>query len=162
MRSMAEVEQELRAFPDTLFYQKPAPDVWCAAEIADHLHQTDRAIIRLLEAPDGPLTDRDPAGKEQEINTRFSDMGKKYQAFGTLIPSGPHPEKSSLFPRMEEDKALLIGLMESRNPFTVCTVFEHRAFGFMTRIEWILFLAEHNRRHIRQLQRLAARIKSVS
>jgi len=144
-----------------------APGQWSIADVVEHLNALEdlfvnRIVARLLEAPGTPPTEdadtRDARviGLERNPSTRIVEYGRESlaEAPPATRPTGRHTIDESL-ERFVANRERTIRVLQSV-PNLREYVFDHRGFGPLDGYQWLLFIAAHTERHLRQIETLKA------
>ncbi len=141
--------------------RRPAPDVWSPAELLEHLRLVEAGSARLLarrlerarEAGLGPETDPRSRLGAAALADLADDAERKTAPEPVAPPAGVRAAdaEAGLAATREQLRALLAaadGLALGRVRAT------HLRFGELDFYAWLEFLALHERRHVRQMERL--------
>ncbi len=147
---------------------RPEPEQWSIALVIDHLAVAERlflerAVPRMLAAP--PTANySDPKELDILILTVEPDRSVRIAVEGRLSlaeapalvrPSGDRIPAES-FEAFLSGRARTIAFLESPPVSLRQHATEHLGFGLLDGYQWILFLAAHTERHIRQIRELRA------
>ncbi len=145
----------------------PAPGRWSIADVVDHLTTfedlfVNRIVARLLEAPrtipadDTGTRDARVIGLERNPSTRTVEPGRESLADAppSIRPTGRRPLDESV-ERFLANRERTIRVLQSV-PNLREHVIDHRAFGPLDGYQWLLFVAAHTERHLRQIEALRA------
>ena len=153
-RQLLSVIQE---FPETKFNTLPSGDEWSAGQVCEHLIKVETGTLRLYTGKTESC-DRDPEEKITTIKKRLGDRDTKMSAFGPIIPDENPKNKTKVLEKLQDIRQRLTSLIEVHELTELVLGFDHPLFGRLTRIEWIYFSIYHSRRHIYQIQEIAAGI----
>ena len=146
--------------PDTR-ERRPSPESWTPAEVLEHLRLTEagsaallaRRLQRAREAGLGAETDHRSRRAAPELSAFVID-GPPRAAPDVVRPSGDvraadaeaglRASRAALDAVMQEASGLALGDVKAR----------HIGLGEIDFYQWLLFIAEHERRHLRQLNQL--------
>lgn len=153
--------------PTQQWTDRPAPDRWSISHILEHLHRVEKGTAALLAKR---IAKAREAGHPAETETssvlgtldRFSvsDRGRKLVAPETVDP-GDAPDRETVERRLAESRAALLAAIESGDGLALGDIrHTHLRFGELNLYEWILFVAEHERRHAEQAAETAAGLTS--
>lgn len=164
---MAELDasrEELRALiaslpPETL--TTPAGDGWSIAQILEHLAIVEDGsgrmfsrLVKEVEASGARETESDSVlGLNDRYQIAVSDQ--RFMAPEGIRPNaGLSPEESMA--RLDASRTRLKQAMQRASGLALGTVsMPHPAFGPFTAYQWLLATAQHERRHMRQIRRIA-------
>ena len=137
---------------------KAAPDRWSVAEVAEHIAVSEDFVYQIVTAKalkSPPATEEQKAltkGKDEVIPRAVPDRSRKFQAPEPIVPTGK-------FADIEETRKAFVALRDRTIAFIEKTnvslrdyVAPHPAMKEMDAYQWILFLAAHSERHLKQLQ----------
>ncbi|MDQ3135946.1 MAG: DinB family protein [Acidobacteriota bacterium] len=150
---------------------RPAEDVWCVAEIAEHLSISEQQMVKLVgmllakadtsaaaAAPAGSDggAGRQPHAMEPFTLDHFAEQvrGVKITAPERVRPCGTIPLADSLA-KMSETRAALSALrprLEAADHSAA--LYPHPAFGPINAYQWLAVIGLHDERHLRQLELL--------
>jgi len=149
------------ALPPDTRERRPSPESWTPAEVIEHLRLTEAGSAALLakrlqrarEAGLGAETDHRSRLGAVEVS-EFVINGPPRVAPDVVRPApdvraadaeaGLRASRAALDQVMREASGLALGDVKAR----------HVALGEIDFYQWLLFIAEHERRHLRQLARL--------
>lgn len=137
---------------DDIFNVKPAPEKWSPGEAAEHIYLTEMLITRMLRGKGVPAQ-REPDANLAPFLDKFTDLELKLTAFGPIIPGSKPKEKGELIKKIEGNRSLMAGYIDSHDLTELLTAFKHPLFGELTRYEWIMFNIHHGERHRLQIVR---------
>ncbi|MDQ3585122.1 MAG: DinB family protein [Acidobacteriota bacterium] len=149
---------------------RPADDVWCAADIAEHLSITEGQIVKLMnkllaKADSNAATDTTDSGDANTAQTppafpftldHFAEKVRdiKINAPESVRPCGTIPLADSLA-KLRESRAALHALRPRLEAADLSAVlFPHPAFGPINAYQWLAVTGLHEARHLKQLERL--------
>jgi hypothetical protein len=161
-----EVLGALRGITDAQWTFKPEPGVWSVADNMEHIIIVQERILgpvrdRLAAAP-CPAADRDCQAVDQIVMDRFPNRLTKFQGPESVHPNGGLA-LSEAVGRVAENTRRFIDYLESTNdlrqhaiesaPLKAMTRGEHE---FMDGYQWILAVAAHTERHVKQILEVKA------
>lgn len=136
---------------------RPAPDKWSPADLAEHLALSEEVMPRLArKALSEPGLARD-AGQVRELDAEIVDSMKDDAWHGNAtesirprhtFPGGP--AAAAAF--MERRERTIDYVRDTDDPLREHT-FPHPAYGPLDGYQWLLMLAHHSDRHVRQIER---------
>jgi hypothetical protein len=136
---------------------KPAPDRWSVAEVAEHITAAEQfifeeAVQKLLQGPKAdPQAIAKTKGKDEIIPQRVPDRSRRVQAPEPIVPVGRFANRAELTAAFRERRDRTIEFIEKTQAELRSYVAPHPALGEIDAYQWVLFLAAHTDRHIRQL-----------
>ena len=163
-RTRASLEDTVAALAPEAAARRPAADAWSPAEVVDHLARVERSIIRLLSK----LVARgveEGIGPEDSVESvvgrldryRLSDAQfRRVESPERLRPT-PAAELGPALGALREARAELHRLLAAADGMALGRLkAPHQAVGELDFYEWVLFLAQHEERHRRQIAAAAA------
>ena len=143
--------EELSAFSDHHFFQRPAEGSWSAGEIAEHI------LLLETRSNEGMLTAR-PGNRPFDLKIipmrdGLREDEKKYAAPSIVFPKGESKNKESLLDALVQQREVLKSMIRQMD-LSLITEFRHPVIGSMSRLEWVYFHIYHTERHVRQLRSL--------
>jgi uncharacterized damage-inducible protein DinB len=152
------------AVPTELWTERPAPDRWSISHILEHLHRVEKGAAALLakriakarEAGHPPETETSSVLGTLERFGVSDRRGRPLVSPETVDPKEA-PDRQTVEQRLAESRAALLAAIESGDGLALGDIrHTHGRFGELTLYEWILFVAEHERRHVEQVAETAA------
>lgn len=137
---------------------KAGPDRWSVAEVAEHIAVSEEFIFqivteKLLKGP--AATGEQKAltkGKDEIIPKAVPERSQKFQAPEPIVPTGK-------FANLDETRRAFLTARDRTIEFVEKTdlslrdyVAPHPALKELDAYQWILLLAAHTERHLKQLQ----------
>jgi hypothetical protein len=148
--------------------RRPAPDQWSPAELLEHLRLVEGGSTRLLarrlerarEAGLGPET---ASGSRLDALDRFGIAAgtARLVAPELVTPTGP-VRAADAEAGLAETRAALRALLAAADGLALGEVrATHARFGDLDMYQWLVFLAQHERRHAAQLARMRAALAAA-
>ncbi|GAB4040712.1 DinB family protein [Spirosoma gilvum] len=148
----SELLQLLSPLSEDELNRVPFEESWTAAQLGDHLSKAYN-IMGILTATTAP-PDRPFDEKLAGLQALFLNYSIKMKSAPEITPdSGPF-EKAELIGRLTTQTQLLVSYAEHNDLTLLCLNGAIPQVGTLTRYEWLLFLAVHTQRHIRQLKNI--------
>ena len=146
------------AVPAADLERRPTPDGWSVAEIVDHLARVEGGTARLLtkrverarESGVGPDEGADPV-RDRLAHVDVAGSPTTREAPEIVRPRPGVSAESALAALRDSREALLGTLREADGVDLSRVVATHAALGELDGYQWILFVAEHEARHARQI-----------
>ena len=148
-----------RGLTDAQWNHRPGPDKWSPAELAEHIALSEEVMPRLArKALSEPVISRDDA-QVRELDAEIIDSMKDDAWHGNstesirpkhAFPSGPAAAAAFLERRAQTTNYV----RDTDDPLREHT-FPHPAYGPLDGFQWLLMLAHHSDRHVRQIERAA-------
>jgi hypothetical protein len=144
-------------------HNEPPAGRWSALEIAYHVHIVERGVARGLQKRLATLEKPAPPAPQDEMRTQwarshtaFLDRTRTLPAPEAVLPLNPPPIEDVL-KLLAESRAALIAAAESASYDELsAVVMPHPAFGLLRGPLWLNMIAEHEVRHIEQMQELGS------
>jgi hypothetical protein len=138
---------------------KPSPEQWSAAECIEHVAVVEQSLVRTIQrlASGPPGTEEQLAstrGKEELILKAVPTRRGKVQAPEPARPSNRWSDTAALVASFTEIRDRTILYVQSTDHPLRRVTHSHIVFGPLDGYQWLLFLAAHSERHLRQLQEL--------
>lgn len=138
---------------------RPSEDSWSVAEITEHLAIIEERLSKLFPVM---LTRAEAAGLQRTAGQPFRPVSvkelverskrEKYTAPETARPTGRVSVADSLA-RMEHSREAIRALRPRLEALELTGVtYPHPVFGPLDPYQWLLFLAAHEARHLRQIE----------
>ncbi len=127
---------------------------WTAAQVADHITQSNMSIIRALILK-GTKINRDPGEKIPELKEVFLDFTTKLQSPGFILPTQETYERTMLLALLAHS---ITKIKETAKQADLSEMIRHPAFGDITKFEILHFVLYHTQRHIHQLENILREI----
>ncbi|MCC6538976.1 MAG: DinB family protein [Bryobacterales bacterium] len=137
---------------------RPAPDAWSMAEIAEHLAVTEEVVMKTVEqALAAPAASAEKkagtAGKDDLVMRAVPNRSRKVQAPEPVQPTGQRwATREALVAEFKVRRDRTIAFIEKTNRELRAHIAPHPALGPLDSYQWILFLAAHTERHVRQMR----------
>ena len=142
---------------DTQWNHRPAPDKWSPAELAEHIALSEEVMPRLArKALSEPAIPRDEAQvreQDAEIIDSMKDDAWHGNAPESIKPKHTFvngPAAAATF--LERRARTMSYVRDTDDPLREHT-FPHPAYGPLDAYQWLLMLAHHSDRHVRQIER---------
>lgn len=146
-QAVAGLSAEQRSF-------RPAAGRWSVADCVEHLtvveNFTLKRIQNALEQP--PADHLDTNGKDQVILDNVPGRARRVQAPEVVIPTGRWPDWNELLRQFEVTRQRTIDFARETQVDLRSRAFPHPFLGPLDCYQWLLFLAMHCERHVRQME----------
>jgi len=144
---------------------RPSDEQWSVSEILEHLHRVERGTAALLAKR---IADARGAGHPAEAETgsvlgtldefRVSDLDRKLVAPDRVRPTD-NPDRETVERLLAESRAALEAAIASGDGLALGSIrHTHLRFGELDLYQWLLFVAEHEKRHTAQLREVARQL----
>jgi len=133
---------------------RPSPDAWCVAEIAEHLVLVARNVGGMVRGPllDTPPTDEPKEAIEDLLRRRLPDRTRKATAPEGATPVGTWSSSMALVSAYVAAREELLEWLRTTDAPLRRHRLPHFRFGVMDGVEWLVFLAAHDLRHVAQVE----------
>jgi DinB superfamily len=132
-----------------------AADRWSVANCVEHVTVVEGNILRniqkLLQAPP-PAEKPDTAGKDQMILERVPARATRVKGPAAAMPQGRWPNFDELLREFEATRDRTHAFAATTEGDLRAFAFPHPFLGPLDGYQWLLFLAAHCERHVRQME----------
>jgi hypothetical protein len=140
---------------------EPHAGRWSALEIAYHVHIIERGVVRglqkklaSLEKPAPPALQDEIRGQWRHNHAGFINRAIKLTAPDAVLPLNP-PSMEDVLTLLAESRSGLLTVIDSSSYDELAAVtMPHPIFGRMNGQLWLDMVAQHEARHIEQMQEL--------
>lgn len=147
-------------FDPDAFMQKPNNGGWSAAEVAEHLSISDKsAYIAMIKNP--VPSDRNPLEKYALFEERRKAASARYEAPDAARPTGKFKNPEEAIESWHSTRLRIMELIKTEDLTMTCGGFEHPKLGWMTRLEWLVFMTWHGDHHRNQLIRIKDNLENA-
>ncbi len=138
----------------------PSPDGWSIGEILHHLQLIETSVSRLV----GRLlehAERDDMGPDKRTDSVLGSLDRfaiesapqKVAAPTAFIPQKGSSQKD-LLEGLAKSRGALLAVVERAGAFDLSQVsFPHPVLGRIDGYQWLLYVAQHELRHLHQIER---------
>jgi hypothetical protein len=140
--------------------QRPAPDRWSPGEILHHLQLTELSVVRLLErqVERAEKMGLGPDSGRTSLLHSLDDLSIERVRQKLVSPEGVRPAhgmtRLALLDGLAASRAALLVQAEKADAFDLSQLHApHPAFGRLDMYQWILFIGQHELRHLHQIER---------
>lgn len=151
----------LTSFSHEDFNKLPFEGSWTAGQVAEHLFKSLSGIPGLLRGRTMP-SNRNSFEKTDAIREIFLDFTTRMESPEFILPTDIPKDPGVLIKSFEGVFKDLEQLMQDADLTMICLDFPFPGLGEFTGWEWICFAACHTKRHTRQINNIAQRLKSLS
>ena len=157
------------AVPADRWQTRPADGRWSVSEIFEHLHRVERGAAAVVAKRVAKArAEGHPAETETSsvLGTldgfRVSELDRKLVAPDVVAPT-ENPDRDTATGQLAGSRAALLAAMEHGDGLALGAIrHTHLRFGELDLYQWILFVAEHERRHEAQLRDVVRQLAPVS
>lgn len=135
------------------FIQQPSVESWSAAQVTEHIYAFDEMVKNLLKG-NTKASDRILDEKVNNIQVAMSNRMRTIKAPDFIVPTGTMNDQQLVITKLIGVRKEICKTIETKDLSLLCLDFVHKSFGEMTRLEWIVFLIEHTKRHFHQYQKI--------
>jgi len=141
--------------------RRPSPDAWSPGEILHHLLLMEKAVVRLLERLIAKA-ERDGAPPGQHTGSLLGILDSfdvEYSPAHIQAPEGfkptPGVARQELLGGLAESRATFLELAARAEHVDLGRVhFPHPVLGLLDGYQWMLYLGQHELRHLHQMERI--------
>jgi hypothetical protein len=138
---------------------KPAPDKWSPADLAEHIALSEEVMPRLarkaLGEPAMPRAEGEVREQDAEIVDSMKDDAWHGNATESIRPKHSFPNGPAAAASFLERRARTLDYVRDTDDPLRDHTFPHPAYGPLDGFQWLLMLAHHSDRHVRQIERAA-------
>ena len=138
---------------------RPASDRWSVAEVAWHLHRVEKGIARLIAKR---VAEARALGHPAEAETtsvlgtlddrHVMDRNRRIQAPTHVAPNDV-PDPATVQRQLDESRAMLRSAVAEADGLALGGITHpHPALGDIDLYQWILFVGQHEARHVEQIE----------
>ena len=161
--------QKAEAIPADRFVQRPVPDRWSAAELLEHLSRVEASCSRVVAKMTAEARTNGVNAEQGESSVlgalddrHVTDRSRRLEAPSIVAPEGGFT-RDRAFEALAESRAQLRRAIAGADGIALGEVhFPHRVFGDLDLYQWILFVGQHEQRHIPQLDEIADQLGSTA
>lgn len=140
---------------------RPATDAWTITENLDHLHLSERQIVKLIKlsvmkaASDAPVHNKNAS--EDEWLTSLDRFGietvtRKLKAMERITPRAGLT-KDEVLESLRSSRAELIEAASAAASFDLARIlYPHPFLGDFNLYQWVRFIGKHELRHLNQIE----------
>ncbi len=158
--SAARFRAATEGLTDAQWNRKPAPDKWSPADVAEHIALSEEVMPRLarkaLNEPAMPRDDAQVREQDAEIVESMKDDAWHGSATESIRPKHTFPNGAAAAATFLERRARTMDYVRDTDDPLREHTFPHPAYGPLDGFQWLLMLAHHSDRHVRQIERAAA------
>ncbi len=151
------------ALPRERWSERATPDRWSVAEILWHLQRVETNISGLIAKrtakarEEGHPSESDHSSVLGALDaTEVTNRARKINAPGTVSPT-EIPGSDAVVEMLEVSRELMRKTLASADGLALGSITHtHPAFGELDLYQWILFVAQHERRHAEQISETIA------
>ena len=152
--------------PGSDWATRPRPELWSVSDVFEHLHRVERGCARLIAKR---ATEARAAGHPPELESdsvmgsldfaQLLDRDRKATAPERVAPEGGWSRDAALA-ALEESRASLQAAIAEADGLALGTVrAEHARLGEIDLYQWILFIGQHEARHVPQVAEIVRTLR---
>lgn len=153
------------AVPDERWMERPRPDQWSVSELCEHLYMVERGCARVVGRCAADARAKDHPSETETTSVlgsmdafRVGDRSSKLQAPDRVKPTGGWSRERSL-DALRTSRAELSEAIRVADGLALGTVrFTHLRFGELDLYQWILFIGQHEERHLSQAHEIVEQL----
>jgi hypothetical protein len=157
--SQKSLQDAVAGFSDAQWNFKPSPDHWSSAECVEHLTLSEYMVYgvvrqEMMNSPAEPGKRESVKGKDEMVVKLVPDRSHKVKTISDLEPT-------RRFGTPDKTLEYFVGINAKAIEYVKTTADDlrdhfrdHPALGRLDGYQWILFVAEHTRRHTAQIVEL--------
>ena len=151
------------ALPPERWTIRPAPDQWSVAEVFWHLQRVESGVAKLIRkratearAQGHPAENADGSQLGALDGRRVADRTVRIQAPPQVSPT-EIPSAESVQQLLNESRAMLRAVIADADGLALGSITHpHPVLGEIDLYQWILFVGQHEERHVGQIAEAAA------
>ena len=149
----------LETLSDDQWGWSPDPRIWSAAHIAEHLAVVNFGTSRLLTErfetlEPASFTAEQQARKDAMIAPAVANRGIKMEAPANLRPKSRWGTRAEIMSKLLSARDAITNAVRNTTVDLRTRKAPHPALGTLDGLQWALFAAEHDERHMTQLDEL--------
>ena len=157
------------AVPTESWQTRPTEDRWSVSEIFEHLYRVERGVAAVVAKRVAKArVEGHPAETETSsvLGTleqfRVSHLARKLVAPELVAPT-ENPDRETAERLVAESRAALLAAMQSGDGLALGDIrHTHLRLGEIDLYQWMLFVAEHEKRHAAQLREVVQQLGPAS
>ncbi len=157
------------ALPRDRWTERPAPDRWSMAELFEHLYKVEHSCARVIakgaaeaRAAGHPMESDSHSLLGALDGTGLRDRSRRLQVPERVAPSGTWtPDEAS--EKLAASRAELHEAIRAGDGLALGSVYQtHARLGEIDLYRWILFVGEHEARHVAQATEIAEQLGAAA
>jgi hypothetical protein len=140
----------VKLFSQQQINEAPYEGCWTAAQITDHIFQSDNAVLKALHGPSQPAN-RPPDQGIDNLKAIFLDFSTKLKSPDFIIPDNIEHDKENLVSAFKSQRELIGKAIKTLDLTATVSM---PIFGEPTRLELISFVIFHTQRHTNQVRNI--------
>lgn len=136
------------------FTAKPATDKWSIAEVIEHVIKVETGITDYLINFSASAQKLDNPPKNEEVLQRSQDRTTKVTAPKLFRPSSLFKDKAKALVAFQKTRQTTEEFVQNTSLDLKAVSFPHQRFGMLNGENWLMFIAGHCLRHVKQIELL--------
>ena len=158
--SRASLEHVLAGLPDEFCSRKPTDSGWSITEVVEHLVIIEKRVPRLLQAKlpgQEFVSDLSNAPeRDNELIEQVVSYTTKINAPGITKPTGHYQSCRQALNDFDAARQYTLDYAISAPPYLRGRLLPHPLLGAIDGCQWLLALAAHTQRHVKQIKGIKA------
>jgi hypothetical protein len=155
--------------PAERFAERPVPGRWSAGELLEHLARVESGCARVIAKRAAGARQSGIAAEGEESSMlgaldgrRVTDRSRKLVAPEIVAPGGGLAREAA-FDALEKSRAEFMRAVSEADGLALGEIrHTHVVLGELDLYQWILFVGQHERRHLAQLEEIAAQLQPAT
>ena len=134
---------------------RAAEDRWSVADCIEHLSVVENFILTTIERmlAEAPGAEKpDTGGKDEAVLTKVPGRGVRVKGPAAVMPTGRWPDFEELLGVFESTRERTVAFAGATQADLRAVAFPHPILGPLDGYQWLLFLAAHCERHVKQME----------
>jgi DinB family protein len=132
---------------------RPAEDRWSVADCIEHITVVEENILKTIQRIlQGPPQPAETEGKDQTILQMVPARATRVKGPAAVMPTGRWPDFEELLLQFEATRERSLRFTAVTQADLRVYAFPHPILGPLDCYQWLLFLAAHCERHVRQME----------
>ena len=157
--------EAVSSVPDDRWTERPKPNQWSVSELCEHLYMVERSCARVIGkcAAEARAKDHPPETETSSVlgamdAFRVADRSRKLEVPDRVKPTGGWSRERAL-EALGASRAELSAAIGVADGLALSTVrFTHLRFGELDLYQWILFIGQHEARHLSQANEIVEQL----
>jgi hypothetical protein len=150
----AQLLQTLAGFNEQQINHVPEPGSWSAAEVGEHVYLSMNTMDEVLRQP-GKKADRPYDEQVDGIRKMFLDFSTKMESPEFIRPALKDYNKEELLSKLSDVFERALAEAPQADLHDIVSI---PSFGEPSKFELLNFVAVHTKRHVHQLEKIAAKV----
>lgn len=159
-RALTAIVDKLASFDQEQLNLEPYKGSWTAGQVGEHMIMSNSGFVEMINGPATP-TERAPDAFAAQIRDDFSNYHIKMKSPDFVLPALTSYNKEYLLHSLDYIKSDLKRSISTLDLSMTCTSFPIPGLGFLTRLEAVVFVIYHTRRHVHQLTNIQLHVLNM-